>query len=114
MECGGSTPLFSAMLDSPAATARLRQAAALQMNEIITIERMSNRRFLESHALACRVGLVGGTTLIEKVIRRASEQQLIRRNGFSAEWTFWRWWNKLRHACAMAGVFPDGVVSGGG
>ena len=40
------------------------------MNEIITIERMSNRKFLESHALAGRVGLVGGTTLIENVIRR--------------------------------------------
>ena len=42
------------------------QAAALQMNEIITIERMSNRKFLESHALAGRVGLVGGTTLDRK------------------------------------------------
>jgi hypothetical protein len=61
--------LGDAWLDSPAATARLRWAAALQMNEIITIERMSNRKFLESHVLAGRVGLVGGTTLIEKVIR---------------------------------------------
>ena len=41
------------------------------MNEPIVVRNLSNRDFLESHAHLGRVGLVGGTTLIEKVIRKA-------------------------------------------
>jgi hypothetical protein len=41
------------------------------MNEPIVVRNLSNRDFLESHAHPGRVGLVGGTTLIEKMIRKA-------------------------------------------
>jgi hypothetical protein len=41
------------------------------MSEPIVVCNLSNRDFLESHAQSGRVGLVGGTTLIEKVIRKA-------------------------------------------
>ena len=41
------------------------------MNEPIVVRNLSNRDFLESHAQAGRVGLVGGTTLVEKAIRKA-------------------------------------------
>jgi hypothetical protein len=44
------------------------------MNEPIVVRNLSNRDFLESHAQAGRVGLVGGTTLIEKAIRRAERR----------------------------------------
>jgi len=35
------------------------------MNEPIVVRNLSNRDFLESYAHSGRVGLVGGTTLIE-------------------------------------------------
>ncbi len=41
------------------------------MNEPIVVRNLSNRDFLELHAQSGRVGLVGGTTLVEKVIRKA-------------------------------------------
>ena len=41
------------------------------MNESIVVRDLSNRNFLGSHAQTGWVGLVGGTTLIEKVIRKA-------------------------------------------
>lgn len=39
--------------------------------EIILAQKMSNREFLETYAQPGRIGLVGGETAIEKVIRRA-------------------------------------------
>ncbi|HUK82327.1 MAG TPA: hypothetical protein VLZ12_06810 [Verrucomicrobiae bacterium] len=67
------------------------------MNEIVTVARMSNRDFLESHALAGRVGLVGGTTLIEKAIRRAE-----RHVDKNERWSLWS------HAMLFEGKRIDG------
>src|ERR1700733_13402440 len=41
------------------------------MNRIVTMEGLSNREFLESCAQPGRIGLAGGTTLIDKAINRA-------------------------------------------
>ena len=67
------------------------------MNEIFTVAKMSNREFLEKYARPGCVGLVGGTTLIEKVIRRSErhvdEQQ---------RWSLWS------HALVFEGRRADG------
>jgi hypothetical protein len=59
--------------------------------------KQSNREFLETYAQPGRVGLVGGTTLIEKVIRRSErhvdEQQ---------RWSLWS------HAMLFEGQRADG------
>src|SRR5437867_6132423 len=67
------------------------------MNEIVTVAKMSNRDFLESHARPGRVGLVGGTTLIEKVIRRAE-----RHVDENEQWSLWS------HAMLFEGKRIDG------
>src|SRR5579871_1793805 len=67
------------------------------MNEIIRVRDTSNRDFLESQARPGRVGLVGGTTLIEKVIRRA-ERHLDR----DEQWSLWS------HAMLFQGKRIDG------
>ena len=54
------------------------------MNEIVTITGMSNREFLETHALPGRVGLSGGITLIDKAIARAERH--IDQEG---RWSLW-------------------------
>jgi hypothetical protein len=41
------------------------------MNEVFSVANVSNREFLEQHAEAGRVGLVGGETLVDKAIRHA-------------------------------------------
>jgi hypothetical protein len=41
-------------------------------NELIAVEGLSNREFLERYARAGRVGLCGGVTLIDKAIARAT------------------------------------------
>ena len=58
---------------------------------------MSNRDFLESHARPGRVGLVGGTTFIEKVIRRAE-----RHVDENEQWSLWS------HAMLFEGKRIDG------
>ena len=67
------------------------------MNEIITVAKMSNRDFLAKHAQPGRVGLVGGTTLIEKVIKRAE-----RHVHPEEEWSLWS------HALVFEGQRVDG------
>jgi hypothetical protein len=57
----------------------------------------SNRKFLEQHARPGRVGLVGGTTLIEKVIRRAE-----RHVHPEEQWSLWS------HALVFQGQRADG------
>jgi hypothetical protein len=67
------------------------------MNEIVNVAPMSNREFLEKHAQPGRVGLVGGTTLIEKVIRRAE-----RHLDENKQWSLWS------HALIFEGPRVDG------
>ncbi len=58
---------------------------------------MSNREFLEKYARSGRVGLVGGTTLIEKAIRRAE-----RHVDENEQWSLWS------HAMLFEGKRVDG------
>ena len=58
---------------------------------------MSNRKFLETYARPGCVGLVGGTTLIEKVIRRAE-----RKLDNQQQWSLWS------HALLFEGPRVDG------
>ena len=67
------------------------------MNEIVAVAKMSNREFLEKHARPGRVGLVGGTTLIEKLIRRAE-----RHLDENKQWSLWS------HALIFEGKRADG------
>jgi hypothetical protein len=67
------------------------------MNETIVVRDLSNHDFLETHARPGRVGLVGGTTLVEKVIRRA-ERHLDQ----SEHWSLWS------HALLFEGQRADG------
>lgn len=67
------------------------------MNEIILISGLSNREFLERYAQPGRVGLVGGTTLIDKAIQRAQRHVDAERN-----WSLWS------HAFLFQGVRADG------
>jgi hypothetical protein len=67
------------------------------MNETVTVAKTSNREFLEQHARPGRVGLVGGTTLIEKLIRRAE-----RHLDENKEWSLWS------HAMVFEGKRADG------
>ena len=67
------------------------------MNETIVVRDLSNHDFIETHARPGRVGLVGGTTLIEKVIRRA-ERHLDQ----SEHWSLWS------HALLFEGKRADG------
>jgi len=67
------------------------------MNEIVTVSRMSNRKFFREYARPGCVGLVGGTTLIEKVIQRAE-----RHLDEDGEWSLWS------HALIFEGERWDG------
>jgi dihydropteroate synthase len=67
------------------------------LNEVITVPKMSNREFLEKYARSGRVGLVGGTTLIEKAIRRAE-----RHVDENEQWSLWS------HAMLFEGKRVDG------
>ena len=67
------------------------------MSEIVNIAVMSNREFLETYAQAGRVGLIGGTTLIEKAIRRAE-----RHVDAEKRWSLWS------HAFLFQGKRLDG------
>jgi hypothetical protein len=67
------------------------------MNETIILDKLSNREFLETYARPGRVGLVGGNTLIEKVIRRAE-----RHLDENKQWSLWS------HALIFEGQRADG------
>jgi hypothetical protein len=67
------------------------------MNQIVKVVDTSNREFLETYARPGRVGLVGGTTLIEKVIRRAE-----RHVDENEQWSLWS------HAMLFEGKRVDG------
>lgn len=54
------------------------------MNPVITIRDMSNREFLDLHARPGRIGLAGGSTFIDRVIRRAE-----RRINSDHKWSTW-------------------------
>ena len=67
------------------------------MSEVITIRGMSNREFLETHARPGRVGLAGGVTLVDRVIRKA-ERHLDAGNA----------WGRWSHALIFQGLRADG------
>ena len=67
------------------------------MTDIVPIPGLSNRRFLETYARPGRVGLVGGTTIIEKVICRAE-----RHLDDDERWSLWS------HALLFEGKRIDG------
>lgn len=54
------------------------------MNDPILVDKLSNRQFIERYAKPGCVGLVGGTTFIEKLIRRA-ERHLHK----DKQWSLW-------------------------
>ena len=54
------------------------------VNQTVTLAGLSNREFLETYARPGRVGLVGGSTPIEKVIRRAE-----RHVDAEKRWSLW-------------------------
>ncbi len=65
--------------------------------ERVLVGGLTNAEFLTTHAAAGRVGLIGGPSLIEKVIRRAQRRQ--RADGSWSEWG---------HAFLFQGKRPDG------
>src|SRR5277367_2700183 len=66
------------------------------MNKTIIITGMSNRQFLETYASPGRVGLAGGSTLINKAIGRAQRH-------LDPEKTHSRW----AHAFLLQGIRHD-------
>lgn len=67
------------------------------MNEVIPVTGLTNRKFLETYSAPGRVGLVGGTSLIEKVIQMAE-----RHVDEKKEWSLWS------HALIFEGRRFDG------
>jgi hypothetical protein len=66
------------------------------MNEIVTITGLSNREFLETYAHPGRIGLSGGTTLVDKAIARAE-----RHVDDAGNWSLWS------HSFLFQGRRPD-------
>jgi hypothetical protein len=66
------------------------------MNEIVTVTGLSNREFLETYAHPGRIGLSGGTTLIDKAIARAE-----RHVDDAGQWSLWS------HSFLFQGRRPD-------
>jgi hypothetical protein len=54
------------------------------MNQVIKVRDISNREFLDLYARPGRIGLAGGSTLIDRVIRRAE-----RRVNTDGKWSAW-------------------------
>jgi hypothetical protein len=54
------------------------------VNQVITVRDMSNREFLDLYARPGRIGLAGGSTFIDRVIRRAE-----RRVAANGKWGTW-------------------------
>ncbi len=67
------------------------------MNPVVPVTGFSNRKFFETYAAPGRVGLVGGVTLIEKVIQMAE-----RHVDDSKQWSLWS------HAMLFEGKRFDG------
>ncbi len=67
------------------------------MNEIVAVTGLSNREFLEAYARPGRVGLSGGTTLIDRAIARAE-----RHIDHDGRWSQWS------HSFLFQGRRPDG------
>jgi hypothetical protein len=55
-----------------------------RVNQVINVRDISNREFLELYARPGRIGLAGGSTLIDRVIRRAE-----RRVHAEGKWSTW-------------------------
>lgn len=68
-----------------------------QLNQLVVVEGISNREFLERHAQPGRVGLSGGVTLIDKAIARAERH--IDEDGAWGSWS---------HAFLFQGPRHDG------
>ncbi len=66
-------------------------------NQIIRLNGLTNREFLERHAAPGRIGLSGGFTLIDKVIRRAQRHLDAEEN-----------WGAWSHAFVFQGPRADG------
>ena len=67
------------------------------MNEVFPVTGLSNREFLEKHARPGCIGLTGGVTLVDRVIRRAE-----RHIGTGNRWSRWS------HSMVFQGRRPDG------
>lgn len=67
------------------------------MNQVIELKGLTNEEFFTLHGLAGRVGLVGGTTLIDRAICRAQ-----RHVDEDKSWSFWS------HAFLIQGTRVDG------
>jgi hypothetical protein len=67
------------------------------MCETIIVENLTNREFLERHALPGRIGVVGGATLIDRMINRGQRHQIKDR-----KWSTWS------HAFVFQGRRADG------
>lgn len=67
------------------------------MGEVVEVRGLSNREFLDRHARAGCVGLAGGITMVDRVIRRAE-----RHVGPGDDWSRWS------HALLFEGVRADG------
>jgi len=67
------------------------------MSELIEVRGVSNRDFLETHAAAGRIGLVGGSSLIDRLISRAE-----RHLSPEGSWSCWT------HAFLFQGRRADG------
>jgi hypothetical protein len=71
--------------------------AAMTGNQLIAVTGMSNREFLETYARAGRVGLSGGTTLIDKAVCAAE-----RHVDENKRWSYWS------HSFLFEGARCDG------
>src|ERR1044071_5985811 len=54
------------------------------MSETIIVQGLSNREFFEQHAHPGRIGIVGGTSLIDRLINRGQRHQIEDR-----KWSAW-------------------------
>lgn len=67
------------------------------MGETIVIENLTNQEFLERHAHPGRIGIVGGSTLIDRLINRSQRHQIE-----DEKWSTWS------HAFLFEGRRADG------
>ena len=67
------------------------------MSETIVVENLTNQEFLERHAHPGRIGVVGGTTLIDRMINRGQRHQIP-----DQKWSTWS------HAFLFQGRRADG------
>lgn len=67
------------------------------MGETIVVENLTNQEFLERHAHPGRIGVIGGDTLIDRLINRSQRHQIADR-----KWSTWS------HAFLFQGRRADG------